>query len=110
MKTSITFRFLYQISRHLSSRKDCSKIEYRVVIQPDRSVHIYPDVYVYPNRYMRHRSQRISVTEHVLREHINYFDFIRRSVPGVYVYQISSTKRKRRWISKGIIVKGEYEK
>ena len=106
MTTSTTFKFLYQISRHLSSRKSCSKIEYRIVINADKSVYMYPDVYVYPNRYMRHRSQMISVTEHVLREHINYFDFIRRAVPGTYVYQISSTKRKRRWISKGIITKG----
>ncbi len=111
-KSKTTEMFLRLIAQHLSSRQDCRGIEYTVTIGNeywDDIVLMDPPKHVYPDKHRRSSADLRPVTEHVLKYHMpelylptedscNLFIDKDKIVPGVYMYQLSVDKKKRRWI------------
>lgn len=111
-KSKLTQQFLQCIAQHLSGRADCKGVEYAVTIGHDtfeELVVIEPPKFVFPDRYQRAEINRISVIAHVAKTHfpelyIHTHDMLTthvdtsQLVKGVYLYQSSFDKKKRRWV------------
>lgn len=82
------------IAKRLSGRDDLRYCNYVVHITADNSVTMNPLTYVYPNRYRRHQTDKLEVTEYVL----STFERGARFVEGTYKYQSSADNKKRRWM------------
>lgn len=107
-KYKLTQKFLYSISDHLSSRSDCSKLNYSVTIGHS-VIYFEPPIQVCPSTHVRKRQARESIVEHVIFRHFHSTLYdgsdkfgnmqIRRDalVPGVYVYESSIDNKRRRW-------------
>lgn len=107
-KYKLTQKFLYSISDHLSSRSDCSKLNYSVTIGHN-VIYFEPPIQVCPSTHVRKRQARESIVEHVIFRHFHSTLYdgsdkfgnmqIRRDalVPGVYVYESSIDNKRRRW-------------
>lgn len=107
-KYELTKKFLYCISRHLSSRADCSKLNYSVTIGHS-CIYFQPPIQVCPSTHVRKRQARESILEHVVVRHFhkqvydgvdNYGNVKIRSevlLPGVYSYESSVDNKRRRW-------------
>lgn len=108
VRSERTRRFLLCISRHLSSRKECRKKNYTVLICPD-AVFFDPYIKVYPSRYHRKKESSVGIIEHVVLGHFyhsvySHTDdsgtiFVQKDslVPGRYIYQSSLDNKRRRW-------------
>ena len=97
--TELTQAILYQISKHLSSRKSCKEIEYVVEMQNSESgprINMFPYVRVFPDTYHRKQIYEDSVVTHVLKYHV-HIDVRNTIVPGTYIYKMSTTRKIRRW-------------
>lgn len=126
-KSKFTQQFLQCISQHLSSRPECRGVTYRIaigvydtqLIPPSISmfedelsgnrVLFKPNVLVFPDRYSRKDTDKVSVVYHVAANHFNHIlltyqedgcTFVDTSklVKGVYEYQSSVDNKKRRWV------------
>lgn len=119
LQSENTKKLLNSISKHLSGRKDCKGVEYKVRIcieDPDDPYSKYettqikftPEIRVLPNARCRADYQKENIVYHVLTRHFNdLFEGIRPSgncsiykdaiVPGIYVYRISANGKYRRW-------------
>lgn len=126
-KSKLTQKFLQCIAQHLSGRADCKGTTYRIaigvwdsVLLPpcismfeeelgENRVLFSPNVMVFPDRYRRKETDKVSVVYHVAAAHfdrmlLSYQEdgctFIETSglVKGVYEYQSSVDKKKRRWV------------
>ena len=111
-KSKLTQKFLQCIAQHLSGRTDCKGVEYAVTIGHDlfrELAMIEPPKFVFPNKYKRSEIDRVPVLTHVARDHFPelyiYTDGmfgthvdVSQLVEGVYVYQSSVDKKKRRWV------------
>ena len=101
---------LYQISRHLSRRRDCRGIEYAVWITPEvngySQIIMNPVVYVYRNN--AERKLKYTIVSHVLSDHFPMIKYDKTKsmieqhkdnyvVPGFYVYRKSFRTGKRKW-------------
>lgn len=122
---NLTSELLQCISAHLSSRKDCRKLEYIVYIgivddEHERQltlgeldniadkVFFYPKRYVYPDRFHRKKSDEIDIIAHVIKEHFpelyvceDFNSVVVNSAlltPGKYQYILSFDEKKRQWI------------
>lgn len=107
-KYKLTQKFLYSISDHLSSRSDCSKLNYSVTIGHN-VIYFEPPIQVCPSTHVRKRQARESIVEHIIFRHFHSTLYdgsdkfgnmqIRRDalVPGVYVYESSIDNKRRRW-------------
>lgn len=107
-KYELTKKFLYCISKHLSSRADCSRLNYSVTIGHN-CIYFEPPVQVCPSIHVRKRQARESIVEHVVVRHFhkqvyggtdNYGNVkIQCDVllPGVYLYESSVDNKRRRW-------------
>lgn len=85
---------LLSISNKLSSRADCSKVEYRVDITSTNIVMI-PERQCYPNLHKRKSADRLNVVTFCM----NKLGFeLSELVPGSYIYKLSVSKRRRRWM------------
>lgn len=107
-----TKQLLQSISSHLSYRSCCRQVQYVVTISDNYEIQMYPDIQVFPNRYNHRKSDKLSVLEHVLREHVpspylpldtdngckGYVVLSKHFVPGVYTYKLSIDKKRRKWI------------
>lgn len=111
-KSKLTQQFLQCIAQHLAGRADCRGVEYAITIGHDtfeELVSMEPPKFVFPDRYQRAEINRVSVVEHVAKNHFpelymstsntfsTYLD-VSKLVKGVYLYQTSFDKKKRRWI------------
>lgn len=93
------------ISRHLSSREYLRKVQYEVYMYSNL-FKIYPKVYVFPDIHRRNASDKELLELHIMKYH--YADIIRQlsddtiSIDnvcnGVYIYEISVSSKRRRWI------------
>lgn len=90
-----TKKLLSEIAKHLSGRDDCKQIEYVVSIKDN--IHMFPLRSVFPSRHHRRASDKQSVIGHIFSEHLNVVD-TNCLVRGVYMYELSADKKRRRWI------------
>ena len=126
-KSKMTQEFLRCIAQHLSSRPECQHSVYRIAIGVTDSIaapaHIsmfekelsnnrvcfLPNILVFPDRYHRKETDRVSVVMHVASQHFDNMlmsyqeegcTFVETDnlVRGVYEYQCSIDKKKRRWV------------
>lgn len=129
-RTELTKELLNCIAKHLSSRRECQGVTYRVALGmkdesseylklKDESEHIidfnhyisfFPRIDVYRDRYHRKSCDKSSVEEHVILYHFSDSLYCGRQtsghininkdliVPGVYEYQPSIDKKRRRWV------------
>ena len=107
-KYRLTEKFLYSISDHLSSRSDCSKLNYSVTIGHNM-IYFEPPIQVCPSTHVRKRQARESIVEHVILRHFHATLYngsdefgnmqIHKDalVPGVYIYESSIDNKRRRW-------------
>lgn len=107
-----TKRFLTTISKHLSGRKDCRGVIYKVTIQPsykDEEMIITPEIKIFPDRYHRKPTDKTNVIAHVLFKHMpeilltsngemSKVYYTETLIPGVYEYQMSFSGKQRRWV------------
>ena len=96
----LTKQLLLSISKRLSSRKDCRRVEYEVVID-EGGVTLNPDVMVYRNRYHRSECDKVPVSELAMSNLI--YDslaplLLQYLVPGRYVYRLSVDGNRRKWL------------
>ena len=130
MKSSgeLTVKLLQSISKRLSSRKNCRRIEYVVCIGMtcdsevghQRRMQEYSDVSdvilffpereVFPDKHHRRSTDLIDIVSCVITtkfkdtifayvDNIGQIHFQKGSVvPGVYKYILSSTKKRRKWV------------
>ena len=106
-----TESLLLCISSHLSSRKDCRKVTYRVTISKD-GIKFSPDVRVFPNIHRRKDVDKSPVLEHILMHHFlmdvcplsgivrnNDECLIKANslIPGCYEYRSSIDGKRRKW-------------
>lgn len=111
--SDLTKRVLKCISDHLSGRNDCKGVNYSVTIGTEyfEELMIFEPVriMVFPNRYRRHESDKVSVISHVIQEHFpelykgtngmfNINADTSKLVKGVYVYESSVDNKRRRWV------------
>lgn len=93
-----TNKLLKLIAEHLSRREDCRRVEYEVTIE--YGITISPSIYVFPDIHRRKKSDREYIIDHIIEHH---FDKDENGDPkfaliaGVYKYELSSTKKSRRW-------------
>lgn len=126
-KSKLTQQFLQCIAQHLSSRSECKGVTYRIaigeydtVLAPPcismfedslakNRVLFSPNVAVFPDRYRRKDTDKVSVVYHVASAHFDEMlltyqedgcTFIQADnlVRGVYEYQPSIDNKKRRWV------------
>ncbi len=92
--TETTKEFLHLISNHLSSRKECKRMTYKVTIFENKNPTMDPVIEVFPSIHRRKIQDKTAVINHILQDHnIDVSDL----VPGVYIYQISVNAKRRRW-------------
>lgn len=121
-KSKLTQSLLKCISDHLSGRKDCRRVTYRIAIGVkdknqsatlsddciiDYMVAFLPEIKIFPDTYHRKPTDKVSVISHVISEHfpellyqknsVLYVD-TDRLVKGIYEYQPSFDNKKRRWV------------
>ena len=110
-KSKKTEQFLRCIAQHLSSRRDCRGIRYTVTLGcpvDKRRVTFEPVRLVCPNRYRRCERDKVNIITHVIKEHFPELQLqesdtdivyvnTAKLVPGVYVYELSIDKKRRRW-------------
>lgn len=119
--------FLKCISQHLNGRADCRKLTYRIAIGVEdeqlsqhrqqsidcdliqKRICFSPGITVFPDIYHRKQTDKISIVAHVASAHFgavldDYYQegctFLDTSkfVRGVYEYQASIDRKKRRWV------------
>lgn len=88
-----TMKLLRLISSHLSSRVDCKKVEYYVTIADH--VTMSPLIEVYPDRRTRGKLKKEDLLHHIQNHHADLTQL--QLVKGTYIYQLSVTKKSRRW-------------
>lgn len=89
-----TAEFLQKISKRLSGRDDCKDVEFEVKIS-DKSIEMFPLIYVFPDTYHRSACDKLTI-----------ISFIQQLMPnckltsGKYKYQriATSARKQRRWI------------
>lgn len=91
--TEDTMKLLRLISSHLSSRVDCKKVEYCVTITDH--VTMSPLIEVYPDRRTRGKFKKENLIYHIQNYHVDVSQL--QLVKGTYIYQLSVTKKSRRW-------------
>lgn len=126
-KSKLTQKFLQCIAQHLSSRRECKGVSYRISIGvhdsmlyphevsmfekelSNKRVLFHPNTYVFPNQYHRKDTDKVNVVYHVASSHFGdmilsyqedgctYVD-TDKLVRGVYEYQPSIDNKKRRWV------------
>lgn len=118
-QTDNTLELLNSISRHLSGRKDCKGVEYRVRLCTEDANNPYskyqlseveftPEVKVFPSTKCRAEYQKEPILYHILTRHYpHWFEGMRPSgncaissntiIPGIYIYRVSANKKYRRW-------------
>ena len=110
----MTKQLLRHISRHLSSRDDCRKVEYQVWITPGNNgysrVIMDPVIYVYRN--ISDRKVKYTIIDHILTDHLyselhcmknhNGEIFVKTEFvnPGLYIFRKSFRTGKRQWMLK----------
>lgn len=112
-KSILTRDILNSVSKHLAGRKDCKGINYTVTIGTEtvEDCMIFEPVRirVFPNRYKRQESDKVSVISHVMQEHFpdlyqgpdgmfNVKVDTSKLVKGTYVYESSVDNKRRRWV------------
>lgn len=113
-KSKLTQQFLQCIAQHLSGRPDCKGVEYVVTIGDNVFKHIdlvtmEPFKFVFPDKYRRNQIDKLPIIAHVAKEHFPHLFInidgrfeahldVSQLVKGVYVYQSSFDKKKRRWV------------
>ena len=85
---------LLSISNKLSSRADCRKVEYRIRISRN-SIYMTPERYCFPNWHKRKEADKLNVVSFCMHK-LGYS--IADLVPGCYIYKLSVSNRRRRWI------------
>lgn len=113
IRPDMTEAILRCISLHLSTRRSCREIEYKVNIYDDGKLVMFPNMYVFPDSKHRKSADRQDIIAHILINHCDskYVYIIRNSYgqihsckvnpnyisPGSYIYEFSSTRKSRRW-------------
>lgn len=91
-----TEKLLRQISKHLSSREECRRVQYRVVIEKV-SVTMYPNYCVFPDARHRRDSDKINLLDHILSMHL---DSNIALTEGTYEYRLTFPQlRRRSWVN-----------
>lgn len=125
--SKLTMQLLRAISKRLSSRKNCKRIEYVVCIgveydvpnqqkriqeysNADDIILFYPEREVFPDTHHRRSTDLIDIVSCVIMtqfkntafsyvDNIGQIHFNKGSiVPGVYKYILSATKKRRKWV------------
>lgn len=108
-----TVELLNAIAARLASRTDCRRVEYELKLDiSDKNELTYefkPDIWVYPNP--RSKLDRWPIVDYILMTKFRIeFDLMTKNgvnhmklataafVPGVYKYQLSVTKKHRKWV------------
>ena len=109
-----TEEFLHLFSSHLSSRPECRRVEYTVMICKDNTIWCLPNISVFPNRYTRKEQSRESILKHIMTHHFNEiydgtnsYGCVRFKpgslVPGGYKYQLSFDDKRRKWVTGALL-------
>ena len=102
--TDNTSKFLNLISKHLSSREDCRRVEYVVQIHADGSCSMNPIYSVYRDRFHRKQSDLESVVSHVMKYHFSEYLYensylkMKNLTEGTYEYRLYPSLKHRRWV------------
>ena len=123
----LTTKLLRAISKRLSSRKNCRRIEYIICVgmqydeidQPSRIneysdvsdlIMFYPEREVFPDTHHRRSTDLIDIVSCIIMtkfkdtifsyvDNLGQIHFVKGSlVPGVYKYILSNTKKRRKWV------------
>lgn len=98
VKTANTDLLLKEIAKHLSTRRECKGVEYRLEISAN-SIRFEPDIQVFPNRYIKCKGSEHSVIYHILMTVFNQLDENTEIfVEGVYRYVKPYNSKKRNWL------------
>ena len=91
-----TLEFLNKISRRLSSREDCKRVEYEVTISKS-SISMNPLIFVFPDTHHRADIDKMSILTFVIQ---SYNKEQQRLSSGTYKYECadSLSKKRRRWV------------
>lgn len=84
---------LLSISRRLAAREDCKGVNYEVDIS-EGQITMVPEIQIFPNRYSRKESDKVSVLSYVMLLMGSRTDEL---VHGTYIYKSSIDNRKRQW-------------
>lgn len=113
IRPDMTEAILRCISSHLSARRGCREIEYKVNIYDDGKIVMFPKMYVFPDSKHRKSADRQDIVSHILIDHCDsrFVNIIENEsgemhswkvdteyiTPGSYSYEFSSTRKSRRW-------------
>lgn len=95
----LTESLLKSISQRLSSRDDCKDLTYTVKID-SQGIHMYPVIYVYPNRHQRKESDKMDILSFIMAtkfQKIILTGSLDQFVLGVYKYGLIDSEKKRKW-------------
>ena len=112
IRPDMTEAILRCISSHLSARRGCREIEYKVNIYDDGKIVMFPKMYVFPDSKHRKSADRQDIVSHILIDHCDsrFVNIIENEsgqmhswkvdteyiTPGSYSYEFSSTRKSRR--------------
>ena len=123
----LTIELLRAISKRLSSRKNCKRIEYIVCIGMTNDevgnqkriqeygdvsdiILFFPEREVFPDTHHRRSTDLIDIVSCIIMtkfkdtifsyvDNLGQIHFVKGSlVPGVYKYILSNTKKRRKWV------------
>ena len=123
----LTIELLRSISRRLSSRKNCKRIEYIVCVGMTNDevgnqkriqeygdvsdiILFFPEREVFPDTHHRRSTDLIDIVSCIIMtkfkdtifsyvDNLGQIHFVKGSlVPGVYKYILSNTKKRRKWV------------
>lgn len=105
MKDEMTKKFLHLLSSHLSGRKECSNIEYELLITREGNYTLSVSLPCYPDVKHRAKSYQQNPVMHIVEHHmpelmINQSNMlnINMIVEGRYKYVFNINRTKRKWI------------
>ena len=119
-----TQKLLSKVSRRLSGRAECAKVEFilsigyklkdpgakhPVAISESSYIYFYPDVYVYRDKHHRKDKDLYRITDFICHKYFPEIVIDRdkygqlkidtaQLVSGVYKYQLSVDGKRRRWV------------
>lgn len=84
---------LLTISRRLAGREECRGVNYEVTISKGQ-ITMVPEIEIFPNRYSKKESDKVSVLSYVMMLMGSRTDEL---VHGTYIYKSSIDRKKRQW-------------
>lgn len=105
MKDAVTKKFLHLLSSHLSGRRECSNIEYEILITREGNYTLSVALPCYPDVKHRAKSYQQNPVMHIIEHHMPEISACQNNmldtnmiVDGRYKYAYNINRTRRKWI------------